>query len=432
MKSTGEVAWTEQVPLTIVTSVKPGQVESLKRLLASMGQDPASNPVIPFGEFSQVHFARFVVLDATQDLNASAIQASLLLIGELDAPIDRFLDELITRSGAGLDRVYRHCEGYPDDALDPAQRRAYLLARTVKPETYYVNTVGRSVEQIRGEAHLRDALEQFIDRHGRDWKQLTPSQVRQRLRALVAADTSLRWAIGPRPRPGIAWRLRDAAELLGLPLATLLLAPLILLALPIALVLLRIHEVRDAAPHIRPVPAHVRELAALEDHGIQNQFSAIGFIKPGWFRRLTVLVVLLALNYSARHLYSRGNLAGVRTIHFARWVTIDEGRRAIFASNYDGSLESYMDDFIDRLSWGLNAVFSNGVGYPRTNWLFLDGAKDEEAFKDYLRVHQVPSLLWYSAYPGLTAVNIDNNARIRAGLRGGMSEAEAEAWLRRI
>jgi hypothetical protein len=397
-----------------------------------MGQDPATNPVMPFGEFSQVHFARFVVLDATTDLNAIAMGASLLLIGELDAPMDRFLDELTARTGAGLDRVYRHCEGYPGDPLDPAQRRAYLLARMVKPETYYVNTVGRSLEQIRGEAHLRDALEQFLDRHGRDWNQLTPLRVRERLRAAVAADDSLRWAMAPRRHPGIGWTLRDAADLLGLPLAAILLSPIIVLALPIALVLLRIHEVRDAAPHLRPEPAHIRELAALEDHGIQNQFSAIGFIKPRWFRRLTVLVVLLALNYSARHLYNRGSLAGVRTIHFARWVTIDEGRRAIFASNYDGSLESYMDDFIDRLSWGLNAVFSNGVGYPRTNWLFLNGAKDEEAFKDYLRVHQVPSLLWYSAYPGLTAVNIDNNARIRAGLHGRMTEAEAQAWLRRI
>jgi hypothetical protein len=34
----------------------------------------------------------------------------------------------------------------------------------------------------------------------------------------------------------------------------------------------------------------------------------------------------------------------------------------LFASNYDGSLESYMDDFINKVAWGLNLVFSNGVG----------------------------------------------------------------------
>ena len=61
----------------------------------------------------------------------------------------------------------------------------------------------------------------------------------------------------------------------------------------------------------------------------------------------------------------------------------------IFTSCYDGSLESYMNDFIDKLSWGLNVIFSNGVGYPRTRWLILGGAKDEQTFKDYLRCHQL-------------------------------------------
>jgi hypothetical protein len=46
-----------------------------------------------------------------------------------------------------------------------------------------------------------------------------------------------------------------------------------------------------------------------------------------------------------------------------------------------------------------------------------------------LRIHQVPVPLWYSAYPWLSAVNIENNAQIRAGLRGEMSPAAAERWL---
>ena len=67
----------------------------------------------------------------------------------------------------------------------------------------------------------------------------------------------------------------------------------------------------------------------------------------------------------------------MKTIHFARWVFIDGKRRMFFASNYDGSLESYMDDFIDKVAWGLNLVFSNGVGYPRTSWLVRGGARNE-------------------------------------------------------
>ena len=127
------------------------------------------------------------------------------------------------------------------------------------------------------------------------------------------------------------------------------------------------------------------QLAALEDHVVQNPFTAVGHVKPGLFRLLTLTAILFALDYATRHIFNRGNLAGVKTIHFARWVFLDGKRRMFFASNYDGSLESYMDDFIDKVAWGLNLVFSNGVGYPRTRWLVLGGAKDELAFKDYLR-----------------------------------------------
>jgi hypothetical protein len=47
-------------------------------------------------------------------------------------------------------------------------------------------------------------------------------------------------------------------------------------------------------------------------------------------------------------------------------------------------------------------------------------------------MHQLVSPLWYAAYQGLTALNIENNARIRAGLYGAMDDAAARAWLRRL
>jgi hypothetical protein len=75
--------------------------------------------------------------------------------------------------------------------------------------------------------------------------------------------------------------------------------------------------------------------------------------------------LLWLTDYGARHVYTRGHLARVQTIHFARWVFLNGRKQMVFASNYDGSLESYMDDFINKVGWGLNLLFSNGVGYPR-------------------------------------------------------------------
>ena len=134
-----------------------------------------------------------------------------------------------------------------------------------------------------------------------------------------------------------------------------------------------------------------------------------------------------------RHVFNRGNLAGVKTIHFARWIFLDDKRRVIFASNYDGSLESYMDDFIDKIAWGLNIVFSNGFGYPRTNWLIIDGARDELAFKDYLRLHQVPTRVWYSAYGRLScAERREQRADSRRAPRRAGREAATQRWVQAL
>jgi hypothetical protein len=159
-------------------------------------------------------------------------------------------------------------------------------------------------------------------------------------------------------------------------------------------------------------------LAALEDHVVQNPFTAIGHLKPsssGASRR----VILFYLDYGdAARIQPRRPLG--REDDPLRALGLHRRQAAhVLPSNYDGSLESYMDDFIDKVAWGLNLVFSNGVGYPRTSWLVRGGAKDELAFKDYLRTHQIPTRVWYSAYDRLTALNVQQNESIRSGLRGG-------------
>jgi hypothetical protein len=71
------------------------------------------------------------------------------------------------------------------------------------------------------------------------------------------------------------------------------------------------------------------------------------------------------------------------------------------------------------------------VGWPHTDWLILRGARREQRFKSYQRSHQLPTQVWYKAYPGLTLVDLQHNQRIRAGLeQAEMSEAQALDWLK--
>jgi hypothetical protein len=208
-------------------------------------------------------------------------------------------------------------------------------------------------------------------------------------------------------------------------LSLLLVAGAILFA-----VVLRVHEEVEPELVSKPSDEHAALLAAQEDYDVANQFSIMGSVKPSAFRRWLVRGVLWGVDGIARHVYNRGNLARIRSIHFARWIFLDGHRRGLFASNYDGSLESYNDDFINKAGFGLNLAFGGGLAYPRTKWLIFGGAKDEQKFKYTLRRLQVPTQVWYNAYPGLTVYDLARNARVREGVeRATMSDAEIRAWL---
>jgi hypothetical protein len=146
---------------------------------------------------------------------------------------------------------------------------------------------------------------------------------------------------------------------------------------------------------------------------------------------LTV-VILWVIDWGSRHIYRKGRLARVNTIHFASWTFLDDRRRVYFASNYDGSREAYNDDFINKVAFGLNLSFSNGLGYPRTDWLIVGGARREQDFKRYLFHHQIPTQVWYNAFPGLSNYDMARNARIRAGFESRPRGKALRRWIAEI
>ena len=407
---------TTQSAVTIVAPIRVGHEMALQQLLEELGRDPAGNRAIAFDQFSNVHFARFFILPAAFDPYGRYLDPRLVFLADIDGPSEPFLRRLAT---PGIDEIFSHCSAYPANQA----RLDYLRAHHVRTAANYVNTVGRTVEQVRQEAALREAIQHFLDGyHATDAR-----ATRRAIQDFIEREPSLAWARQPPPPPPA-----DKIHFLLVIGAATLLSPFILVGLPFFLKLLRQHETTDRPRDMKPDDARIQALAAQEDHGVQNPFTSAGLLKPGPFRRFTASVVLYGTNFLARHVFNRADLIGVKTIHFGRWIFLDDKRRVIFASNYDGSLENYMDDFIDKIAWGLNITFSNGVDYPKTNWLVMDGARDEQVFKRFNLMHQVAAPFWYAAYQGLTALNIDNNARIRAGLFGHMDDAATRAWLQRL
>jgi hypothetical protein len=430
---------TPQSNLMILAPVDPRREVELRALLASMNHEPGVfnrlNSLIPFGAFECLHFARILILD-DETLNDITIYGLprvnypkyLAILLDFDGLPTAFLTDFAQRAEVGLRRIFAHCQGYAaDDNL-----LAWMQAHNAAAQASYVNWIGRTMQQIREEEALRQALEQCIQCNSAAFRKMQPQEIANALKMFVPAEQQAGRITLTRPAQApFSWRLRNLWNLVGIPLLLLIFSPLLLLYLPIFLIQLRLHERSDRVFAPRVDSAHADLLALIEDHDVTNQFSAMGSLKPGMFRYLTTRFVLLIIDYTARHIFNRGRLARVTTIHCARWVVLDGGKRVIFASNYDGSLESYMGDFINKVAFGLNVVFGNGIGYPQTNWLILDGAKDEQHFKDFLRRHQMPTQVWYNAHCGLSARNLERNALIRKGVEEHfMTDAAIKEWLR--
>ena len=293
----------------------------------------------------------------------------------------------------------------------------------------YVNTVGLTVDRIGAEARVTDWVQRRLDEQRAELLGLRAGEIHRRLRAALAADPTMAYALEPAAGEPLTARARrwltlTAAVIIGL----VLLPVLIVIGIPWLLALRRLERL-DPISAERPDRGRVERLRSREDACAHNPFAALGVVKAGSLRARTVRIVLLGISVAASCVFIRGSLAGVTTIHVARWVPLDGGRRMIFTSCYDGSLESYMNDFIDKLSWGLNVIFSNGVGYPRTRWLIFGGAKDEQTFKDYLRCHQLETSVSYAAHPTLTMADIRANVAIRRGLTTRLKDARAAEWL---
>jgi hypothetical protein len=394
------------------------------------GRVDPNNALIPFAALENVHFLRLLILKDNALLDTRAYGGGpvpvyplyLAFLGDIDGDVDAFFKQLVTRAGNGLRQIFSCCLGF-DNAADLA---SWMRRRNTPAIAVYVNWRGRTALQIREEAALRDALEKYLADNSDTFRQLRPREVHRSLRKFATHElaTGRLKLTAEQPTP-LGWSIGNALHFIGLPLLGLLLLPLLILAAPIYIICLRRLEKTDPELCWRVDPEYSEMLADAEDHYVTNQFTAMGSVKPGLLRRLTLSGVLTVVNWAARHIVRPGRLGRIRTIHFARWVYLDGKRRMVFFSNYDGTVESYMDDFINKTGFGLNAVFSNGIGYPRTNWLVRDGCQDEQKYKDFLRRHTLPSQVWYKAYPGLTAIDLERNTRIRQGLEAPSLNADA-------
>lgn len=425
---------------------------------------------------SREHGIHFMSVHAFASTDAD--RAWLLLELSADGTEEAAVARLIDRIGDALKRVFL----LASDWRDGGDFEAWLLKHRVRigggwfdsPGVAFAGTPGMTVGRIRAEADLaarcaallldaqgdRSALERLhvvraglaASGHAADlapaeaappW---TPTPIGAMIVPLalsfigtflwplvwlvvLAVSASAIW-YGFNPPAGMSWL--EAA--LGYGWAALWRATLVALIITACLAIgtyraLREAEATDAVDARAPDHAVNAAMFTRENHCRQNHMISITRRKPGRMRAFTQRLAFWAIGKLVGVVYPPGFLGSIGTIHFARWATAPNSHDLIFLSNFGGSWESYLEDFITRAHGGLTGVWSNSVGFPRANNLIQDGATDSEKFKRYARRSMVPTRFWYSAYPQHTTQAIRTNSEIRRGLSGALTEDEASAWL---
>jgi hypothetical protein len=384
--------------VTVLASIRHGEEESLRAILRPIGDDirgrrleqRADNPRIEFLRSREIHFARFAIL---ADPDRGPDRKRLLYSANYDGELKSHLAELMSIT-SDMDAIWGRCQDY----TGARSFETFIRAHAHEPDTFYIAFRDGTVDSIRDAARLPYA----------------PARPRL-LRALPIVIDVFR-AIA---RLGFANVIRGtqqiAASLNRYPFFRVLNALTRNRMPPRQSSYSSVSLDNCAAPAPRVPGDEVTSESDRytpptfrEDVVTQNQLTLVTVVKPEHVKR--VRAVMAAIDSYAKRLAPPGSLIGVSTIHFVKWLVIDNGRRLMMVSDYDGSWENYIDEFAEMILSGLDAIWETSYGYPP------DGARDLPAFKRFLRSHQVPSEVFFSAYPDRTVLNIVKRSRVCAGL----------------
>ena len=191
---------------------------------------------------------------------------------------------------------------------------------------------------------------------------------------------------------------------------------------------LRRNEDRDR-PDNAPVEIdRLVEIQSREDRTAQNHLTAISVMKGGILRRLALRLTFYLISISAQKVFGRDTWPPSTPSISPAGCCCPATNRLMFFSNYGGSWESYLEDFVDqgrirpdRRMEQHRRLSAHTLAVPRRR-------ARRRRFKRWARRQQVPTLFWYSAYPDLNTARIRINSRIRRGIATA-TESEARDWL---
>ena len=404
-----------QNALTLITPIADEQIGRLRTVLKDSRE--ALNTAIR--NIGTIHYCRFVIIDG-ETLDNKILPTQLVFSTNHDGETASQIKDLVTHLGDLIDLIYSNSPDYT-----PQDKQGFLTSIRTKEAAFYVGAPGRSVKDIEQEKALHQEISGFLQKG--NWSGKSSAEIHQAVKQEIFSKPEFQWAKQKLKTPGIKW----------IPLVLFILLLVILLPVIVlwAIYMQIAHERFDKPLGYTPNQVSddlIKKMQMDEDFVFQNQFSQIIDMKPGLARLITVNGLYIFARVLIKTLFVEGKLMGIPTIHFARWVQVNNKKRMLFFSNFDGSWTQYLGDFIDKSGWGLTGIFSNTKTFPRALFLVFKGAYNQREFLAWARNTQIQTQYWYAADTSQSIKNINNNTIIRNQLSSTLSEKNARLFLTRI
>jgi hypothetical protein len=148
----------------------------------------------------------------------------------------------------------------------------------------------------------------------------------------------------------------------------------------------------------------------------QSPLTVITRIKAGELNALDNILQEITADPARNNCFPFGKL---QVVHFARFVVIpnaggDPGKSLYFESVFDGSLDDHLEEMVEEIGDGIEAVWGKCEDFPTT--LAQNAAAFPAAFKKFIQAHTLAPIVYYSAYPKETVKMVHLDTRIHQAL----------------
>ncbi|MGG2459500.1 hypothetical protein ACO0M4_06695 [Streptomyces sp. RGM 3693] len=126
--------------------------------------------------------------------------------------------------------------------------------------------------------------------------------------------------------------------------------------------------------------------------GRTNEFTLFFNVKPGHGQQIREVFQQPGFEDRRKEISAR-----IGTLHDARWVLFDDDARLMFATNFDGDWDAYIDDFAKYIPDVFDAILQHTEDYP--------GIADPD-IKDFIVAHQVTACSYSRTIPDATVKDL--------------------------